>query len=204
MSQGNSIANWVKTGNSMRVTDSTSCCTGIFFFHCLENASDGGQSVYADGLRAVLSLKQEEAEAYHVLASTPVHYADSQPKFRLSCLAPLIEESGNGRILRIRDNPALRCSADWPVPPQDRARWFEAYQEFRLRLEDPNFSAEFKMVPGEVTVFDNWRVFHARRSYQPRSDGQFHRTMAGCYAERSHFDSATTLSRLEVEPTTTQ
>ena len=40
------------------------------------------------------------------------------------------------------------------------------------------------MNPGDLTIFDNWRVYHARNSFKGDN-----RHMEGCYVEWSHVRS---------------
>ena len=48
----------------------------------------------------------------------------------------------------------------------------------------------FKLEPGDLLTFDNWRVLHGRQAYQP-STGMRH--LQGCYVDRDEV-----LSRLRM------
>lgn len=63
---------------------------------------------------------------------------------------------------------------------------FEFYKHYRV-LATEILSKEnewkFKLKPGTVCIFDNWRVLHGRTVYTGK------RQMVGCYVSRSEFMS---------------
>ena len=89
---------------------------------------------------------------------------------------------------RIRDNPAVRDTSMWDNP---KLEWFEAYSIWRSLVEDPERQLEFKMLDGEMTLFDNYRMFHGRRSYTGT------RSMEACYVELDHVSSRISMIRQE-------
>lgn len=58
------------------------------------------------------------------------------------------------------------------------------YQDFRLlatEIQNPLNEWWFKLQPGTVVMFDNWRLLHGRAAYTGR------RVMTGCYVSRTEF-----------------
>lgn len=68
--------------------------------------------------------------------------------------------------------------------PQDKVHEF--YKNFRL-LGTEVLAMEnqwhFKLNPGTVAIFDNWRLMHGRNAYTGK------RQMVGCYVSRSEYSS---------------
>jgi gamma-butyrobetaine dioxygenase len=51
----------------------------VQLLHCVQSASTGGASVFADGYKAALDLFHEDIEAFHTLATIPVNYHYTHP-----------------------------------------------------------------------------------------------------------------------------
>lgn len=68
--------------------------------------------------------------------------------------------------------------------PQSQMRQFYAdLQNLSTEIESPANQWWFKLSPGTVMIFDNWRVLHGRSAYTGR------RQMTGCYVARTEFQS---------------
>lgn len=68
--------------------------------------------------------------------------------------------------------------------PQSQMHQF--YTDLRCLAEDiqsPDNEWWFKLNPGTVVIFDNWRLLHGRAAYTGR------RQIAGCYVSRTEFQS---------------
>lgn len=60
------------------------------------------------------------------------------------------------------------------------------YKDFRLLTAEIQTSANewwFKLKPGTVVIFNNWRLLHGRAAYTGK------RKMTGCYVSRTEFMS---------------
>lgn len=53
-------------------------------------------------------------------------------------------------------------------------------------LHDPKFAIRFTYKPGELAIFDNRRLLHARDAFEGTSG---HRWLQGCYMERDEIRS---------------
>ena len=53
--------------------------------------------------------------------------------------------------------------------------WYEAYNAFSNLVRDRKNQYFFKLNSGDFVLYDNWRMFHARTSFQG------HRWMKGIY-----------------------
>lgn len=60
-------------------------------------------------------------------------------------------------------------------------RFYQAYQAFAREVQSPTNEWHFKMKPGTMCIFDNWRLLHGRTAYT----GQ--RQMVGSYVARTEY-----------------
>lgn len=82
---------------------------------------------------------------------------------------------------------------------------YTALSEFQAHLDDPQFRYEFTMQEGDVVLFDNQRVLHARTAFRDKTDAELKRDetiitpgeptrwLKGCY-----LDGSTVWDRLAV------
>ena len=149
---------------------------GFQFFHCIENSCVGGASQMADGLAVALHLEQHDPEAYEALTTLRwvFHGRGAEVDFRWS--GPLIDLGVPGSPLTLRTFYPVRTFPD--MATDDIPRAYRAVQKLGQLARDPRFQITYKMEPGELVVFDNRRVQHAREPFDT-STGR--RLFRGCY-----------------------
>lgn len=59
--------------------------------------------------------------------------------------------------------------------------FYKALRVLTTEIFSPDNEWRFRLRPGTIVVFDNWRVLHGRTAYDGR------RQMVGCYVSRSEF-----------------
>jgi gamma-butyrobetaine dioxygenase len=159
---------------------------GIQLLHCLVNETEGGLSTLADGLAVAEALRRADGAAYEALCTVPVRFRFIDAQDELVRSAPLIERDAYGRFAAINFSP--RVAAAPLLPPAEMALFFAARRLLDTYLADPGFERRFKLMDGELMMFDNRRVLHGRTGYDP-STGNRH--LQGCYidldAPRSHY-----------------
>jgi gamma-butyrobetaine dioxygenase len=159
--------------------------------HCLASSVEGGETVLADGFRAVGLLSAQSRE---LLASHPVPFAYRDATAELSAEVPVVSLDAWGSPVALHLNN--RSKGEPAGPPELVAAWYAAYFELLDLLAAPEAQVVFRMRPGDAIVFDNLRVLHARLGFS--SGGE--RRLQGCYADRDSLLS--TLAVLErKEPT---
>lgn len=156
---------------------------GIQLLHCLESDLDGGDTLLADGFRAAYALRDEQPEAFEVLARVPVAFRYRAKTVDLRHHRPLIELDPEGAVAAVYFN-------DRSMAPLDAARadvvpFYAAYRAFARRLTAPEAVLSFRLEPGDLLVFDNQRVLHGRTALS----GKGRRLLQGCYADRDAFES---------------
>ena len=149
---------------------------GFQFFHCIENSCVGGASQMTDGLAVALHLEQHDPEAYEALTTLRwvFHGRGAEVDFRWS--GPLIDLGVPGSPLTLRTFYPVRTFPD--MATDDIPRAYRAVQKLGQLARDPRFQITYKMEPGELVVFDNRRMQHAREPFDT-STGR--RLFRGCY-----------------------
>ncbi|WP_261842751.1 TauD/TfdA family dioxygenase [Aliamphritea ceti] len=157
---------------------------GYQFLHCLANDSEGGASVFVDGLRVLEDLRGECPEDFQLLAkyAIPFRFHDNEHDIRQH--HPVINLNTFGEIVEIKYNAHLADIFD--LPEEIMHEYYLAYRNLMGRLRDPRYTIKLMLQGGDMVVFDNRRVMHGRDKFDP-STGTRH--LRGCYVDRSEFQS---------------
>lgn len=157
---------------------------GYQFLHCITNDAQGGGSVFADGFAMAQVLRDNDPQAFDMLARTlvPCRFFDRTCDIRIH--KPVITLDHAGAIQEIRFNAHLVDLIDLPLETVDA--WYRAYRAYMRLTRDPAFRLTFRMAPGEMTAFDNRRILHGREAFNPATGN---RHLHGCYVDRVEFDS---------------
>ena len=152
--------------------------------YCLENSATGGSSLFSDAFAAVEQLRTTDAEAFEILATTPIDFRFQDEETDVGHRAPVIGLDGDGRLAEVRINNWIRDSLDLPA---DRVvAFYRAYKALRRLVRDPAFVIRLRLEPGQMAAFDNLRVLHGREAFDANS-GRRH--LQGCYLDRDFVES---------------
>jgi len=167
-------------------TDNTYFCdaAGLQVLHCIQHINGtGGENFFVDGLHAALELKRRNPKAYKMLTTVEVPAEYIEPGQHHKHSAPMIRLNPvTGEIIQLRLNVYDRAVFD--TLPQDQMEdFYLSFREFLQIIEDQSSQWTFKLHPGSLVIFDNWRVYHGRHAYTGL------RTMTGCYIQRTDFQS---------------
>ncbi|KAM4721856.1 gamma-butyrobetaine dioxygenase [Rhinophrynus dorsalis] len=156
---------------------------GVQFLHCLKQAETGGESEVVDGFHICHKLQEQNTDAFDILTSTQIDFTDTGVDycdFSLQSKQRIIELDPNGVLLRINFNNATRDSV-LDIPAEKVQPFYSSLKEFVQLMNKPENTFTYKMKPGEVVTFDNWRILHGRRSYQ--SGAEVSRHLEGSYLD---------------------
>jgi gamma-butyrobetaine dioxygenase len=158
---------------------------GLQIFQCVENSAEGGESYWVDGFHVAEALKRDRPDDFDLLARVPWECRNRDRESDYRWRGPLFETDAAGRVTQIRDTYWLRAPlmADFDEVP----RLYRAYRRYAALTRDPANQVERKLQAGDVSVIDNRRVLHARRSFDPASGRRHIRT---CYSEREELESS--------------
>ena len=164
--------------------------------YCLENSTEGGDSILIDGFRVAERLRSEMPERFELLSRycAQFEYAGSAGVC-LRARRPVIELAPDGELLGIRFNN--RSSAPMTdVPFEFMETYYNAYRRFGELVDDPSMALVFKLKPGGCVLFDNTRVLHARTAFS----GAGSRWLQGCYSDKdSLLSTLSTLTERHLE-----
>jgi gamma-butyrobetaine dioxygenase len=150
---------------------------GLQILHCL-CAGDGGESIFADGFSVARALREEDANAFQILASTPVRFRFSDAVADLSAQRPLLQLDSNGDVEAVHYNN--RSIAPLRLAHEKMLSYYAAYRTLARLLADPRFVIKTFLVPGELVLFNNRRVLHGRTGFSSAVP----RLLQGCYLDQ--------------------
>ena len=98
--------------------------------------------------------------------------------------SPIIKTNKHNDIEEIRINLGAMGTLD--IDPKIMNSFYEAYTFFYKQLHSKKFQIDSKLKAGEILCFDNRRVLHGRKEFDPNSGN---RHLQGYYIEREEIKS---------------
>ncbi len=136
---------------------------GLQLLHCLESSTEGGESILQDGFMAAARLREENPEHFSLLSRHWINFRFCDADADLRARAPLIEVNDLDQVVKLRFNN--RSIDTLRLPPELMPRFYPAYRHYAEILEREELQIGFRLQPGELILFDNTRVLHARKAY---------------------------------------
>ncbi|VFV34705.1 gamma-butyrobetaine dioxygenase [Lynx pardinus] len=156
---------------------------GVQLLHCIKQTVTGGDSEIVDGFNVCQKLKEKNPRAFQILSSTFVDFTDigvDYCDFSVQSKHKIIELDDKDQVIRINFNNATRDTV-FDVPVERVQPFYAALKEFVDLMNCKEYKVTFKMNPGDVITFDNWRLLHGRRSYEAGTEISRH--LEGAYAD---------------------
>ncbi len=131
--------------------------------HCMQPASEGGDSAVADARAAAEYLRRTDVQAYEQLSTVPIRFHRVQKSFEKLHVSPLLELR-DGALFRVR-------SSYFTMAPQTLAfermeAWYRAHDRFARLVRDVRNQFRFALAAGDFVLYDNYRMMHARTSFR--------------------------------------
>jgi gamma-butyrobetaine dioxygenase len=166
---------------------------GVQFLHCLVNDATGGESVFVDAFAVGEAMRRDHPAAFRTITTTPMAFwnRDSRTDYRWS--APILKLDPDGELEEVRFANFLRGPID--APEIAMCEIYAALRLFQAMTRDERFFIERRLKPGDMWAFDNRRVLHARRAFDPSSGA---RHLQGAYVDRDEIDSRWRVLRREL------
>lgn len=181
------------------------------FLHSLRNRVVGGASYFVDSFAAAEALRAELPAAYAALQRNVLEYEYDNDDHYMTFQHAVLPRSDLTRGLHTVVNwsppfqaPNVRVSVDAggvPTTPEGKAaaerEFYAALDAFQAALDRPEFRYEFTLQEGDIVLFDNQRVLHARTAFRDKTDeevkrdktvivpGEPTRWLKGCYLDGS-------------------
>lgn len=157
---------------------------GLQMLHCLENSVEGGQAVMLDGFAVAEALRERDPEAFATLTRVRWCFANTARTTDYVWYSPMIRLDERGELLEVRIADFLRGPLQTDF--EEVAPAYRALMTLQAMLREPEFALRFTYEPGDLVIFDNRRLLHARDAFEGDSG---HRWLQGCYMERDEIRS---------------
>lgn len=164
---------------------------GIQLLHCLQSTTEGGESILQDAFMAAKILKDENAEHFNTLSQEFINFRFQDSDADLHSRVPMIEVNDKQEVVKVRFNN--RSIDTIKLEAQKIRPFYQAYRHFAEILEREDQQIHFKLKAGELILFDNTRILHARKAYSKGGT----RHLQGAYSDLDGLYS--TLSVLQRE-----
>ncbi len=171
-------------------TDSTysNDAPGLQLLLCCEYDAKGGDSIMVDGLKIAETIKSKNQNLYDVLTKINVPGNYTGDGVILEAKRPIIKLDDNNHINQISFNNYDR--APFRLDPDLTKIFYEAISLFDNLANSKQYQWRHILKPGELLIFNNWRVLHGRGSFNGK------RKMKGCYINKEDFDSSCKINGL--------
>ncbi len=150
----------------------------IQILQCIENEVSGGLSTLVDGYTVSEKLKQEFTDYYKILTEVKIRFQFIDQTIVLEDWAEMIQLDESGNFKQVRFSPRLDF-----VPLIDKEK-LELFYSARKKLSElynsENYKIEFKLLPGDLLMMDNYRLLHGRTKYDASEGNRF---LQGCYID---------------------
>ncbi|KAJ9108012.1 hypothetical protein QFC20_003581 [Naganishia adeliensis] len=165
--------------------------------HCLRNRVTGGSSYFTDAFSALRLLKQDQPDHYAALRDQDVAFVYDNDghwyyrRHRTVEEAPTLGGEGEREVQfhAVNYSPPFQAPLPRGTTPEAQDALFAALAAFERLLARPEAQYEFTMQEGDMVVFDNRRVLHARRAFQNKPEEgevpqwEATRWLKGCYMD---------------------
>lgn len=158
---------------------------GISFFHCIK-AHPGGQgsSIFLDGFKAAERLREENPKSFEILTTTPMMFrAERNVEERFRSWKRMIATDHDGIVRGI--SVSDRTFPPLNLPEEMIETAYRSIGAFHEQLARPDLMYKRVLQPGEMVIFDNHRVLHARLAFDPMA-GERHLQQLSVDREEFH------------------
>ena len=161
---------------------------GLQMLLCMEYDATGGCSIMVDGLRIADEIRRLDPALYQAMTRIGVTGLYKGDGVELRARRPIFRLGADGEVAQVTFNNYDRDTVR--LPAEDMKALYEAIRTFDGMANAPDFQWRYTLSPGEMLVFDNWRVLHGRGAFQGR------RKMSGAYVNREDYESRVRTSGL--------
>ena len=157
---------------------------GLAFHLCMEQAPGGqGASMLCDGFLAAQRLREHDRESFDFLTRVPLRFAAARnPQERYFANGRAIVTDLDGEIVGVRFSDRTLGVQHLPSKMVEPA--YRAIRAFAEELYREDLIYEHALAPGEIHIFDNHRVLHARAGFDPEAGP---RRIQNCSVDREEF-----------------
>ena len=165
-------------------TDSTysNDAPGLQLLLCKNYKAFGGESILVDCFKIAEKIKKEKKDLYKLLCNVEVTGQYLGDGVSLEAKRPIFRLNNKNYLVQVSFNNYDR--AEFRMSDKKTIKFYNAIREFDLIANDKEFQWRYILKPGELLIFNNWRILHGRGPFTGN------RKMLGCYINKEDFDSS--------------
>ena len=179
------MADSAYTQNELRPhTDSTYSydAPGLQLLLCSKYIAEGGESILVDGFKIADEIKKKNKELFKILSSVEVKGQYFGDGVLLEAERPVLKLNSKNELIQVSFNNYDR--APFRLENKLTLKFYESIRKFDKLVNDKKYQWRHILKPGELLIFNNWRILHGRGSFTGT------RKMLGCYINKEDFDSS--------------
>ena len=101
---------------------------------------------------------------------------------------PIFKLNSNKELIQVSFNNYDR--APFRINEKKTLKFYQAIKKFDLIANNEDYQWRHILKPGELLIFNNWRVLHGRGSFKGE------RKISGCYINKEDFDSICRINKI--------
>ena len=187
----NDMADSAYTQEELRPhTDSTysNDAPGLQLLLCCDYDAKGGESIMVDGFMIAEKIKKESKDLYKLLTSIDVKGQYKGDGVFLEAERPILKLNSENELVQVSFNNYDR--APFRLNNKLTLKFYDAIRKFDLIANNKKYQWRHILKPGELLIFNNWRILHGRGSFNGI------RKMSGCYINKEDFDSSCRINKI--------
>ncbi|XP_070565534.1 gamma-butyrobetaine dioxygenase-like isoform X1 [Ptychodera flava] len=150
----------------------------ITVFHCVEQSggTTGGESIFADGFKTAMQLKEEDPEAFKILCDTHCDFIEKgydMIEYYTKSAWPIFSFDRHGNLAKVHYSNALRDSR-LRMPAEKVYPYYKAIKTYDNLIHREENTIIYRLQPGDIAMFDNTRILHARKAFEVTKDAVRH------------------------------
>jgi alpha-ketoglutarate-dependent taurine dioxygenase len=180
--------------------------------HCVHDPDSiqGGESVLVDAMAAASELQTLAPDLFDILCCVPATFLKQREGADMVSFKPhIVTDSVHGQVISVHwsppfEGPLLHLPSAKTITMEDYVRAYQALEsmlhnalpsesssslllpedlEQQCRDYAGRYTWEYALQHGEILVFNNQRMVHARRSFSIRENSGAQRHLIGCYTD---------------------
>ncbi|XP_070565537.1 gamma-butyrobetaine dioxygenase-like [Ptychodera flava] len=149
----------------------------ITVFHCIQQSKTGGESMFADGFKTALQLKEEDPDAFKTLCDTYCDYIHKGRRGTVDsctkCARPTFSFDRYGNIDGVHFDQTSR-DIRLHIPVEKVYPYYKAIKDYYDLINRPENRVNFRMQPGDIVMLENTRILHGRNAFTVTEGAERH------------------------------
>ena len=147
-------------------TDSTysNDAPGLQLLLCCDYKASGGESIMVDGFKIANMIKDQDKKIFDILSNIEVPGKYVGDGVILEAKRPIFKLNSNKELVQVSFNNYDR--AEFRLENEIMINFYKAIKKFDNLVNESEFQWRHILKPGELLIFNNWRVLHGRGSFK--------------------------------------